>query len=140
MRSHQKFSPLKCTFVQIFKQNGQTVKEGQRFEGYFFKKDQKYSVLTRILKKNTFKSLLFIHSLTVLAENLQKGTSEECKKFDGSGFLNFSFLAQKPTKMVIFAIFGNLTRYQQQKKQKFKNALPSYFFKTSRSTFVQIFK
>ena len=69
----------------------------QTFEGQPLEKkmDQKFekntSALTRILKKITFKSLLLIHRLTVLAENLQKGTSQECKKFDGSRILNFSF-------------------------------------------------
>ena len=29
--------------------------------------------------------------LTVLAENLHKGTSQGCKKFDGGTFLNFRF-------------------------------------------------
>ena len=42
-------------------------------------------------KKKNFKSLLLIHRLTVLAENLHKGTSKECKKYVGSGILNSSF-------------------------------------------------
>ena len=62
----------------------------QIFLNFGLKMGQKYSVLTRILKKTTFKSLLLIDRLTVLAENLHKGTSQECKKFDGSGILNFS--------------------------------------------------
>ena len=37
---------------------------------------QKYSVLTRKLKKTTFKMLLLIDRLTILPENLHKGTSQ----------------------------------------------------------------
>ena len=63
--------------------------------------------------KKNLKLLLLIHSLTVLAENLHKGTSQGCNKFDGSELSNFSkFIAQIPIKMVIFANFGTLTCYK----------------------------
>ena len=52
----------------------------------------KHCVFTILSTKNTLKSLLVIHCLTVLAENLHKGTSQGCKIFDGSAFLNFRFL------------------------------------------------
>ena len=44
-------------------------------------------------KYSTSELLLLIHRLTVLAENLQ-GTSQECKKFDGSRILNFEFFCK----------------------------------------------
>ena len=42
-------------------------------------------------EKTIFKMLFLRHGLTVLLENLQKGTYEECNKFNRSVFLNFSF-------------------------------------------------
>ena len=43
-------------------------------------------------EKMTLKTLFLCHSLTNLLEKLHKGTSQEFKKFDESGNLNFSFL------------------------------------------------
>ena len=66
------------------------LKVGRRSEKWP-KNRTKIQCFDQDFEKKTFKSLLLIHRLTVLAENLHKGTSQECKKFDGSGILNFSF-------------------------------------------------
>ena len=61
---------------------------------------------------HALKSLLLIHPLTVLAENLHKGTSQGCKKIVGSAFLKFRFFCYlwrvkvpKIAKITIFAGF-----------------------------------
>ena len=113
MRSGQVFCNLEKYLCANFQVKWSKNEGGVAISRLFFsKKDQKYSVLTRILKKITFKSLLLLHSLTILLENLLKGTSQGCKKLDRSAFLNFCFFCYlqrvkipKIAKMAIFAGF-----------------------------------
>ena len=51
--------------------------------GWFRKNWTKIQCFDHDFEKKTFKSLLLIHPLTVLAENLLKGTSQECKNLIG---------------------------------------------------------
>ena len=84
---------------------------------------QKYSTF----EKNDFQIPPPLHCLTDLLENLDKGTSQECKKFDLSQFLNFSFFAlSKAQKLAQFSIFAIFSATHSQ-KGKIHNILPLSF-------------
>ena len=68
------------------------------------------------IEKNNLQKLLFIHRLTILLENLQKGNLLIVQKTWPERILEFFifalFVAQKSAKMAIFAIFRIFMRYK----------------------------
>ena len=81
---------------------------------------QKYSVLTRILTKKTFKLLHLLHYLIVLLENLHKGTKISAKNLMEANFWIFHFctiIASKPAKWW-FSLLLELWRAINSQKSK----------------------
>ena len=108
MHSGQVFCNVKKYFCAIFQvkwSENEEIAIGRLFFSKFWSKH----CFWYFFEKITFKSLLLLRSLTILLENLYKGTSQGCKKLDRSAFLNFCFFAicstSKFAKKAIFTGF-----------------------------------
>ena len=92
MRSGQVFCNLEKYLCANFQVKWSKNEGGVAILRLFFSKScSKHCIYGPFLKKLTLKSLLLLHSLTILLENLHKDTSQGCKKLDRSAFLNFCF-------------------------------------------------